>query len=162
MTTVLIKRYPNRKLYNTEAKRYITLDSILSRLWEKIEGPRMLAVVSTHGVEGPGQWRRWWRRATLRDPLHGQFDSAPDGVMILAGTGIAAGTRLSRARLVDLVPTLLYGMGFPIARDLGGRVLTDAFTPTFLASQPLTFVPSFETLARRLQAARPPIPLEEP
>ena len=28
MPTVVIKRYPNRKLYNTEAKRYITLDSI--------------------------------------------------------------------------------------------------------------------------------------
>lgn len=28
MATVLIKRYPNRKLYNTDAKRYITLDSI--------------------------------------------------------------------------------------------------------------------------------------
>lgn len=28
MPTVLIKRYPNRKLYNTDAKRYITLDSI--------------------------------------------------------------------------------------------------------------------------------------
>lgn len=28
MPTVLIKRYPNRKLYNTEAKRYITLDTI--------------------------------------------------------------------------------------------------------------------------------------
>jgi polyhydroxyalkanoate synthesis repressor PhaR len=28
MPTVLIKRYPNRKLYNTDAKRYITLESI--------------------------------------------------------------------------------------------------------------------------------------
>jgi polyhydroxyalkanoate synthesis repressor PhaR len=28
MSTVLIKRYPNRKLYDTLAKRYITLDSI--------------------------------------------------------------------------------------------------------------------------------------
>jgi polyhydroxyalkanoate synthesis repressor PhaR len=28
LPTVLIKRYPNRKLYNTDAKRYITLDSI--------------------------------------------------------------------------------------------------------------------------------------
>ncbi len=28
MSTVLIKRYPNRKLYNTDAKRYITLDTI--------------------------------------------------------------------------------------------------------------------------------------
>lgn len=28
MTTILIKRYPNRKLYNMAAKRYITLDTI--------------------------------------------------------------------------------------------------------------------------------------
>lgn len=28
MATTLIKRYPNRKLYDTEAKRYITLESI--------------------------------------------------------------------------------------------------------------------------------------
>ncbi len=28
MAKVLIKRYPNRKLYDTQAKRYITLDSI--------------------------------------------------------------------------------------------------------------------------------------
>lgn len=34
MPTVLIKRYPNRKLYNTEAKRYITLDSIADLIRE--------------------------------------------------------------------------------------------------------------------------------
>lgn len=34
MATVLIKRYPNRKLYNTEAKRYITLDSIADLIRE--------------------------------------------------------------------------------------------------------------------------------
>ncbi len=141
---------------------YITLDNHLARLWEKIEGPRLLAVVSTHGVEGPGQWQRWWRKATLRDPLQGQVDGAPDGILLLTGEGIAAGVRLDEARLVDLVPTLLYGMGFPVARDLAGRVLTDAFLPSFLAKHPLTFVPSFETLARRQPVPRPPIPLEEP
>lgn len=34
MPTVLIKRYPNRKLYNTEAKRYITLESIADLIRE--------------------------------------------------------------------------------------------------------------------------------
>jgi polyhydroxyalkanoate synthesis repressor PhaR len=34
MATVLIKRYPNRKLYNTDAKRYITLDSIADLIRE--------------------------------------------------------------------------------------------------------------------------------
>lgn len=34
MATTLIKRYPNRKLYDTEAKRYITLDSIAELIRE--------------------------------------------------------------------------------------------------------------------------------
>ena len=42
--------------------------------------------------------------------------------------------------------TLLYSVGLPIARDLDGRVLTAAFESAFLARQPLTFVPSYETL----------------
>jgi len=44
------------------------------------------------------------------------------------------------------VPTLLYALGLPSARDFDGRVLTEAFTPAFLARRPLTFVPSYETL----------------
>ncbi|MCS6845088.1 MAG: phasin family protein [Caldilineales bacterium] len=34
MAKVLIKRYPNRKLYNTQAKRYITLDDISELILE--------------------------------------------------------------------------------------------------------------------------------
>jgi len=34
---MLIKRYPNRKLYNTETKRYITLDGIADLLRENAE-----------------------------------------------------------------------------------------------------------------------------
>lgn len=34
MAKVLIKRYPNRKLYNTQAKRYITLDDISALILE--------------------------------------------------------------------------------------------------------------------------------
>ncbi|HNS03004.1 MAG TPA: polyhydroxyalkanoate synthesis regulator DNA-binding domain-containing protein [Anaerolineae bacterium] len=37
MPTVLIKRYPNRKLYNTEAKRYITLDSIAEMIRDGVD-----------------------------------------------------------------------------------------------------------------------------
>ena len=35
---LVIKRYPNRKLYDTEAKRYITLDGITELIHR--EGPR--------------------------------------------------------------------------------------------------------------------------
>ncbi len=49
------------------------------------------------------------------------------------------------------MPTVLYGLHFPIAGDLDGRVLTAAFEASFLARNPLTFVPSYETLAARAE-----------
>ena len=58
-----------------------------------------------------------------------------------------AGSLLPRARIVDVAPTLLYGMGLPVARDLDGRALTEAFTGEVLAAHPLNFVPSYEALA---------------
>ena len=34
---IVIKRYPNRKLYNTEAKQYVTLDGIAQLIREREE-----------------------------------------------------------------------------------------------------------------------------
>jgi arylsulfatase A-like enzyme len=68
-------------------------------------------------------------------------------VFLLLGDGIRPGSFLEKAELVDVVPTLLYALGFPIARDLDGQVLTPAFENSYLARHPLTFVPSYETLA---------------
>jgi hypothetical protein len=80
--------------------------------------------------------------------LGGEFGGGADGVLLLYGEGIRPGSLLTDARLVDLAPTLVYGLGFPVARDLDGRVLTSAFDKTFLASHPLTFIPSYEGLAK--------------
>lgn len=68
--------------------------------------------------------------------------------MFFLGDGFQLGAALRSADLIDLVPTLLDGLGFPIARDLDGTVLTTTFETAFLARQPLTFVPSYETFAR--------------
>jgi hypothetical protein len=65
---------------------------------------------------------------------------------MLYGPGVRPHTLLTRGRLVDAAPTLLYGLGLPLARDLDGEVLTEAFSPEFLARQPLTFLPSYEGL----------------
>ena len=66
------------------------------------------------------------------------------------GEGVQPGS-IRPAELVDMVPTLLYGLGFPIARDLDGAVLTTAFGTAFLARRPLTFLPSYEALAEHAE-----------
>lgn len=122
---------------------YAHLDDFLAELWEAMREPGILAVVSTHGMASPGGLREA-RRVLLRRPAKSGA-AGGDGVMMLLGQGIRAGGRV-RAELVDPVPTLLYGLGFPVARDLDGAVLTDVFDTSFLAQRPLTFVPSYESL----------------
>jgi hypothetical protein len=38
-------------------------------------------------------------------------------------------------------------MGLPVARDMEGRVLTEILDEDFARAHPLTFVPSYESLA---------------
>ncbi len=124
---------------------YSWLDSMLAALWEQ-QGSGIIAVVSAHGAESSTGWR--WLRAEFsqRRSLKADFHRSPDGVLLLYGEGVKAQTRLRTAELVDVTPTLLFALGLPIARDLDGRVLRDAFDPAFLTRQPLTFVPSYETV----------------
>jgi arylsulfatase A-like enzyme len=123
------------------------LDELLAALWERGREPRLLVVVSVHGAEDDYGPRKAWRVLSRAPAQRGTFDRAPAGVLMALGEGIRSEPRVGTAQLVDLVPTLLYGLGFPVARDLDGAVLTEAFDTGFLARQPLTFLPSYETFA---------------
>ncbi|MCP3958558.1 MAG: alkaline phosphatase family protein [bacterium] len=131
------------------AAYYTYLDDLLAQVWESGDDPRLLVVVSVHGAEGPRGWREA-RRLLLRKPaVEGYLDLGSDGVLMFLGAGIQPGAMARPAEIVDLVPTLLYGLGFPIARDLDGAVLTETFETGFLARQPLTFLSSYEALTER-------------
>lgn len=126
---------------------YAELDEYLAEVWSRLPEPKILAVVSAHGVEA--RRRRLAEAFGPRDP-GGDFNGAPDGVLLLhgsAGAGIRPRALLTGARAVDLVPTLMYALGYPVARDLDGQVLTAAFDEGFLARHPLTFLPTYEGLA---------------
>ncbi|HXO22056.1 MAG TPA: hypothetical protein VOA87_19235, partial [Thermoanaerobaculia bacterium] len=140
------KAHQNEEAAQLIASYYIHLDDFLAGLWDSAEGPRILAVVSAYGVEGPGLWGRLRREMSPAAALGGRVANSPDGVLLLYGAEIRPGALLTGAQLVDVVPTLLYGLGFPVARDFDGQVLTSAFDKGFLARHPLTFLPSYETL----------------
>jgi len=120
---------------------YELLDDFLSALWKRGQGPRVLAIVSACGVT-PAKGR-----GAIGGSLEGASEGVPDGLLLLYGEGIRPGALVTGARLVDLAPTLLYALGFPVARDFDGQVLTAAFDKRFLAGHPLTFFPSYEALA---------------
>lgn len=125
---------------------YASIDSWIAELWDRVAAPRLLFVVSTHGVEEARGWRSVRSFVTRHPPVRGLSDRGVPGVLLMLGDGVRPGTMLDGATLLDVAPTLLYGLGHPVADDFDGKVLTNAFEPAFLARRPLSFVPSYETL----------------
>jgi hypothetical protein len=125
---------------------YKHLDDFLARLWKRHTGDDILVVVSASGIEGSEGWRRLLGELSSQVSLEGFETAAPDGVLLLYGEGIQSGTLLTGAQLVDVVPTLMYALHLPVARDLDGVVLTPAFDKGFLAAHPLTFLSTYEAL----------------
>lgn len=59
-----------------------------------------------------------------------------DGMITLAGRGIrAGGGGLATHHIVDVAPTVMHLLGYPVPAEMDGAVMTQAFTPEFLAAR---------------------------
>ena len=150
-----------------EARRYGRVPgryaSLVERWVGEIEkdlGPRdVLVVVSGHGLAPTPLWRRLVGVLTGTAVGTATHDGAPNGVLLVVGEGIRPGATPARASVLDVAPTLLYLLGVPVARDMEGRVLTEILEPAFARQNPVTFIPSYESLA--VAPAAPGAPLDD-
>lgn len=122
---------------------YRFLDDTLGDLLEREGRDRVLCVFSPSGY-GPAP-----PLTALLDLLRGRRatatpDGGADGFLVFWGSGIRAGVRLTSAEVVDLAPTLLVLAGEPIARDMDGRVLAEAFDERFTRGTSIPVVATFE------------------
>jgi arylsulfatase A-like enzyme len=62
---------------------------------------------------------------------------------------------LDPASVLDVAPTVLHLMGLPVARDMDGRLLTGILDPEVAARQPVTYIPSYASLAVSAPTADP-------
>ena len=150
-----------------EARRYGRVPgryaSLVERWVGEIEkdlGPGdVLVVVSGHGLAPTPLWRRLVGVLTGTAVGAATHGGAPDGVLLVVGEGIRPGATPARASVLDVAPTLLYLLGLPVARDMEGRVLTEILEPAFARQNPVTFIPSYESLA--VAPAAPGAPLDD-
>ena len=61
----------------------------------------------------------------------------PEGIFIAKGPGIRQGFSIPECSILDVSPTLLYGLGLPIPEDLEGRLPVEMFEPSFLSEHPV-------------------------
>ncbi len=68
----------------------------------------------------------------------------PNGILIMRGPGIAPGSTIEGAELVDMAPTILYLLGEPVPTIMDGKVLVQAVRSDYLVEHPLIYTDQIE------------------
>jgi predicted AlkP superfamily phosphohydrolase/phosphomutase len=68
--------------------------------------------------------------------LSGTHDSSNNGILIAAGPDIAPGANLDGITVHDITPTVLFGLGLPVAENFVGRAWPELFTAEFRRGHP--------------------------
>ena len=122
---------------------YGRVDAMIGRALASLGPDDLLLVISGFGMEPLAVAKRALERAIGDPELSGSHDDAPDGFMLAFGAGVAPG-RKSRASVADIVPTILYFLGLPVARDMDGYARTDLFQREFTNDRPIASIPTYE------------------
>jgi hypothetical protein len=140
---VYLNEIPPRGTVKGDAVRaYVQqLDRALADVAEK--HPRHLIVITSPSAVTPpplpaNVWALVHQAVTREDP------GADDGFVLVTGPNAAHRENPAAARVVDVVPTLLFGAGLPIGRDMDGRILTDAFTDDVLRRSAVSVIQTYE------------------
>ncbi len=122
---------------------YEMLDAFIGEIRAALPADGYMMIVSAYGTEPTGALDRFTRYLAGLPALSGGHDSGPVGVLVLAGSGAAAGRQVDDVRVTDVVPLTLYLLGLPVGRDMDGRLPKRLFERDFLEANPITFIPTY-------------------
>lgn len=124
---------------------YRYADRLIGEFLNEIDGNTTLMVLSDHGFElgalheDPSKARDLRRVSERYHRLN--------GILYLYGNHVRPGSQIEEPTLLDITPTLLSLTGISPARDMPGRVLTEALTLSTDVSSAARTVASYETVA---------------
>jgi predicted AlkP superfamily phosphohydrolase/phosphomutase len=123
------------RFHNVLPEFYVYMDQILGEYLSTLQPGTDVIIVSDHGF-GP-------------DPGHSvpfrTGEHRPYGVFVANGPHFRQGLKLENASVLDITPTLLYLYGLPVAKDMDGKILTDAIVPEFKAVHDSATIRSYES-----------------
>lgn len=129
--------------YGDVLGRYLVrLDAVVERAL-RLRSPRdWLFVVSAHGMR-PASLRRRILAAAGGEAFSGSHDGAPGGFLFALGPSVRAGESFGSMSILDVVPTALYLLDLPIARDLDGSIIEQILTPGYTRQHPAVVIDSY-------------------
>ena len=133
-------------LYSMVIDRYYDYyDSIIGSFLSTLKEDEVLIIYSPYGMSPIPLWKRILNFIYGTEEISAYHDNAPDGIAIFIGSSIEKGGFQGEAEIVDMAPTLLYLMGFPVARDMDGSVIKKLIDPKILKRNPIFFIRSYES-----------------
>jgi len=128
------QRATNLRFGNVQRKYYLYMDEILAQYMEMADDNTVTIVAADHGL------------------MRGHHTN--NGVFMISGPGIKSNVRSAEPiRLTDMVPTMLYIMGLPVAKDMDGDVYRGVFEDEFLDKNPIQYIKSY---GKRKDVSRTP------
>jgi predicted AlkP superfamily phosphohydrolase/phosphomutase len=124
---------------------YIYNDKLIGELLKQAEPETAIIILSDHGMEASGSL-----------PIPGTHEHAPPGIIVLSGPPFRKNYQITGASVLDITPTILAISGFPVAKDMDGKILKDAFTPDYLAKLNLSSaIVSYDGIKKKLIKSSP-------
>jgi tetratricopeptide (TPR) repeat protein len=99
-------------------------DMMLERMLELAGDDVTVMLISDHGFH-PDHLRPL---ALPKEPAAPALEHSPYGIVVLNGPNIKKDERIYGAGILDVTPTLLTMYGLPVAKDMDGNVMINAFT----------------------------------
>lgn len=133
------------EVYGEVLQRYYRrMDGIVGRAANACGGEGFLFVTSSHGIDPAPLGRRILALLTGKESSSGSHERGPYGFLFARGPNLRAGEAFGKGSLIDVAPTALYALDLPIASDMDGRILTEAFSPRYIARHPVTVIGTYE------------------
>jgi tetratricopeptide (TPR) repeat protein len=129
---------------------YAEADRIIGEILDMLDDSAVLLIVSDHGFKS-GSMRPY----TDSRIGHGQAIEwhRMNGAIALYGGIVREGYEIADASVMDIAPTVLYLLGLPVDRKMGGRVLVDAFEESWVRSHAVTYTSAYDSLIERAEPA---------
>ncbi len=115
------------------------VDVQIGKFLGQVDDNTTVVICSDHGM-GPWTGIKWEKEELRLSGSHRK-----NGIIILWGPNIQKGVKIHPKNLLDVLPTVLYLTGLPVASDMDGAVITSAIEPAYLQQYPVKKIKTYET-----------------
>ncbi|MBZ5640560.1 MAG: alkaline phosphatase family protein [Acidobacteriia bacterium] len=140
-----------RRLAGAFDRYYESIDRIVGELAARID-PRTttLLILSDHGFKTGDRRPRTPEATAFANQAPAWH--RPQGILLLWGRGVRAGSSLPPSSIYDVLPTIFRLVGIPLARTLKGKPVEAALAPDLL-TEPARTIADYESAGERERPA---------